>query len=94
MSKKLREVLRTKANWCKGTTRIKDGRCCLVGACGEATLPLESEEYSMVLGKLQTAVKQLFPDRTVTCLSTIAGFNDHSDTTFEDVCRVIEEAGV
>lgn len=97
MAKKLREVLRTEADWCKGATH--DGtRCCLVGACEEATKYIFAGngylEFVALCDKLRAAICDLYPDRADVDEVFIPDFNDHPDTTFDDVCKVIEKAGV
>ena len=66
---------------------------CLMGA-GFACYPdLSGETYHDTLVEV---IRKLFPDRMKNCTqgNKVAYFNDHPDTTFEDVQRVLKEADV
>lgn len=95
---KLRDILKTEKDWTKGYfARAEDGEkveiddtsatCyCLIGAMDKANLRSFSEAMC-------ESVKKLFPERTQHG-HPIVIFNDHPETTFDDVCKVIELAGV
>lgn len=50
------------------------------------------KDFTNTRTKLVKAIEAAFPDRVG--LSTIVRFNDHKDTTFEDIKKVIEMAGL
>lgn len=92
---RLRKILRTEKDWGKGFTS-NNGRFCLVGACGMARS--NYSECDKAIRKLEEVITRKFPERAETQFSSVhdrvINFNDHPDTTFEEVCQVIEEAGV
>lgn len=76
--------------WAQGATRTRNGRC-LVGA---TTMPIL--EWWLIL---RSVVATEYPERrgwATDCMATdcVACFNDHPDTTFSDVERVLEKAAV
>lgn len=98
---KIRDILKSRSNWTRFVlARTNTGvlasvfasdACsfCLSGALQraypEATAAINAER------KLKEAIKHLFPSRPC---ESISAFNDCSSTTFEDVCRVVDWAGV
>ncbi len=58
---------------------------CLVG--GVAKCYFGSADYQEALECVRMAIKKLFPG-----FPTVISFNDHKDTTFEDVVKVIKLA--
>jgi hypothetical protein len=83
--------------WCKGITVNDLGQKCLVGALTETPdlrYLCNSELSYEVLGALSQVITAQYPEREgvldnrVVCLTC---FNDHSDTTWEDVERVLEK---
>jgi hypothetical protein len=89
---KLRDILKTEKEWTKGHyARNKEDepvsiydvdacKFCLIGAYHRSNASLSS---------IVAAISKLFPDR-----GYVTEFNDHRETTFDDVCKVIELAGV
>ena len=85
-------------NWFKGKFVSNDGtRRCLLGhaieerlftLCGAGNI-LENPTYQA----LSAAINLLYPDRS-SDWSGVAHFNDHPDTTVEDVIRVCKVADV
>lgn len=97
MTEKMRDLLRTKEDWCQGTY-FSGCKMCLLGASRKLSGLLDgtpfyakgyTDHYARA-NKLSAAIKKLFPGRP----KAVAGFNDCASTTFEDVCQVIKEAGV
>lgn len=71
---------------------------CLLGAClyVEEVVPYHIARH--IPDKREPiieAIKKLFPERLSNPnLAQIPQFNDHPETTFDDICKVIELAGV
>ena len=77
----------TRDNWIKGSVGNGDKHC-LVGHIWDMR-PLVN------VRPLYDAIKMLYPERVGGIGGrTIAAFNDHPDTTFEDVQRVLKFADV
>lgn len=76
--------------WCKDVAETGDGRRCLLGA-GVAAGYSTDDCFA-----LHAVAKEQYPERLRlrTDLSPAAAFNDHPDTTFADVERVIEKAAI
>jgi len=74
----------TEDQWGKGRT-FDAGRACLLGHL------YLSGRRGVFSGHLYRSVSALFPERTG-ALGVVAGFNDHPDTTFEDVQLVWKHA--
>lgn len=77
-----------------GLRSIK-GKACLQGTvelCSEFTLSIC--ELSAVADRLVAAITELFPERKEGQghWDTVVKFNDHEDTTFEDVLLVVKTA--
>lgn len=73
--------------------RSVKGRACLQGTaelCSMGALVL----HSAVADRLAAAIADLFPERKEGRLhwDTVVKFNDHEDTTFEDVMLVVKHA--
>jgi hypothetical protein len=83
--KKLSEVI-TEATWQKGTRGWGRG-CLAVHLC---SLGLDHDGWIHALCKLEHARRMLFPERGHSCVE----FNDHPDTTLDDVLRVCKFADV
>jgi hypothetical protein len=83
--------------WCKGTTVNNLGQKCLVGALTETPdlQYLRNSDLSYeVLGALAQVVKAQYPERESALGSRVVSltcFNDHKETTWEDVERVLEK---
>lgn len=97
---KLRDILKTEKDWTKGYyARNSEGLkvlpdsgeavCyCISGAiCASGTGYASTEMVT-------NAIKALFPERVHPEGHAVPEFNDHPETTFDDVCKVIELAGV
>ena len=56
---------------------------CMTGA-------IRKERAWMATGPITIKVRKMYPRRLKSILSEIAAFNDHGDTTHEDVLKVIE----
>ena len=86
---KLYETI-TAENWVKRTLVSMDQRCLL----GHANLLYAGNTYSAasadIYHALDEAIVALYPERG----RSIEIFNDHPDTTLEDVLRVCKCAGV
>jgi len=73
--------------------RTVKGKACLQGTaelCSSGSLDL----HSAVADRLAATITELFPERARSDLhwSTVVDFNDHDDTTFEDVMLVVKHA--
>ena len=76
-------------NWAKGIMRSRDGsRACIVGHA-IALYPIGDRES--VYRDIEDAIRVVFPGRT---RGIIGDFNDHPDTTVDDVIRVCKVADV
>ena len=63
--------------------------------CLKAALFLYREgPYRHKANLVRDAIQDLYPDRTGRSVCEIVSFNDHPDTTWEDVERVLERADV
>lgn len=95
--KTIKELFTNKSKWIKGTSWAKlngDGcgpdqaECfCLSGAVA-LIYGVNRHQIDM---KLDEVANKLFPDR---CNSGYISFNDHQNTTFEDILKVVNEADV
>ena len=80
----------TEETWIKHKLhKVEDHR--ILGSCMEGWIDLvySNPGYNSIRMDLEDTVKLLFPERE--CF-TIAVFNDHPDTTFDDVLRVFKVA--
>lgn len=86
------ERLQTKG-WHKGSAGGYAGPNCLVGAayCIGADLSVVRHAYFFV--GLDETIREQFPER-IRIQESIAAFNDHEETTFEDVMLVLEKAAI
>jgi len=100
--KSVLEILKTEKQWTKDVGALnKEGKptssidesaiqWCLVGAVKKLLYQTPAKDVPEIpFIMLTNAIKKLYPDRG----STIGDFNDHPDTTFKDVVKVIKEAG-
>ena len=80
-------------NWHQGDYESPDGRrYCLAGHGIRLCIlaPAHSRRETRGYKAIMSALRVLFPERG----NTIADFNDHPDTTVEDVIRVCKVADV
>jgi len=91
--KKLYETINAN-NWRKGEYGWGTGRYCLGAHAG--ALSVMSGEPMPIWTALREAVLAVYPERTFGYRSNVAisAFNDHPDTTVEDVIRVCKLADV
>jgi hypothetical protein len=75
-----RDAIRVLAErgWCKGKFHDAEGRVCM----GTAVM--------FGSGLLNRVISEQFPDRR----GGVIGFNDHPDTTIDDVILVLEKASI
>lgn len=91
--KSLKTILTGPDKWCKGLGFGPKGTCCLIGAAKQSFNCVPSIPFCLICDTLDASAKELFPDRMENIhLTASASFNDHPDTTFEDVIKVIEHA--
>lgn len=100
--KKLSELLTDESKWCKEALgRLADGTICEAANLSDAVsncllgavckiYPDETPARIDLIQKLRKAHHKLFPDRSCE-FQSIFEFNDHPDTTFDDVQAVIKE---
>lgn len=88
---KMLDLLQDGRRWIKGQTYSATGMC-LMGAYMSIHQGYNSCEGFEIL---KAIIGEQYPDRTLkpTCAS-VASFNDHKDTVWEDVERVLEKAVV
>lgn len=97
---------RIRAGWCKGHLTDDDGRVCLTAAIGLGIGCTDAAIYStarwsppgrVVMG----VIAEQYPERLVGYIGahdhvwtkgSLPGFNDHRDTTKDDVIAVLEKA--
>lgn len=77
--------------WCKRAFEDDAGRVCLGGAVNH------TESVNVVgvidwVNNLRSVIAEQFSDRTLT--GGLFAFNDHSDTTIDDVILVLEKAAI
>jgi hypothetical protein len=60
---------------------------CINGAIWKSSQGFDQNNF--IAERIRGSIHKLFPDRYH---GTIFGFNDHKDTTFEDVVKVIKDA--
>lgn len=94
---KTRDLIETHG-WCQGQGMTPDGRMCLARA-----LALASQETDDILMgpawtpayvAIHEAATRLYPDRSPDNSHTLVDFNDHPDTTSEDVVLVLKHAAM
>lgn len=89
---KLYETI-TAENWCKNVIYDGNGRYCLVGHM--LNLYGDGAAYIDALTKTKDAILMLYPERVMQShVIARSVFNNHSDTTVEDVIRVCKVADV
>lgn len=75
--------------WCKGTAGLPDMPKCIIGAAMCAGADVHDQRA------LDEVACEQYTDRlNHERLRPAAAFNDHPDTTFEDVERVLEKAAI
>jgi hypothetical protein len=97
------DVLNT-SGWCQGFTRKSTGEHCIMGAVGvleNSLLQLlagtsPSPVYEEFVASCASVIHEQYPDRignssVIPAVSAIVLFNDHPDTTFDDVRVVLEK---
>ena len=90
--KKVLDRLRQRG-WHKGSFGDRRGPNCLVGAHMQthcSTIKQFKQWTEDIIGIILVQ----YPDRINGSMAEIPNFNDHPDTTFEDVERVLEKAAV
>jgi hypothetical protein len=101
------EILARPENWCKGDyAQTLEGkqlladtsdavRFCIAGACNRASRGLSPVEWhtshAPKVLKLRTLIKERYSDRLMTGSPTIPSFNDHPQTTHEEVLALLHE---
>lgn len=75
-------------HWAKGAGTIGN-KICLVNAIDENQET--TDEFSACLDHVRATIKQLFPSRTPNS-DQVSIFNDHPETTLEDINKVCEAA--
>lgn len=96
------EIVR--AGHCKFTSNDDEGRHCALGAVGRATIeagPLSHSVPASLADLVGEVVKEQYPDRLPhmqeyrgSSFHCVVRFNDHPDTTAEEVALVLEKAAV
>ena len=83
--------------WIKGQAEDNEGHLCMIGAMMHAlngALSRAGMYWSQQLDIPTRIIAEQFPDRTrTTSLSPTSHFNDHPDTTLEDVLLVLDKSG-
>lgn len=84
--KKLSERI-TAANWYKGGLHNQQHtKWCVLGHM------TDEEARYVYVEPMSKVIRELFPERVdLRFTSVIVGFNDHPDTTFDQLMKVIEE---
>ena len=102
---RLSSILTGPGKWCKGssakdqnnntTLSRSDSACkfCIGGAISRMSSGYDDECF--VRNEIRKSIRKLFPGRggQMHDVIEIEAFNDHPDTTFEDVMKVIEDSG-
>lgn len=102
---RLSSILTGPDKWCKGSSaRDEDGNpvlttsrsaCmfCIGGAIAKISSGINNK--FLIRNKISKSIRKLFPGRggQMHDVIEIEAFNDHPDTTFEDVQKVIEDSG-
>lgn len=90
-----RAVLRNGQGWTKGTLDNGSGSYCLVGACYEIEAFYNGAFTTFdVVVPIEAVVLEQYPDRVRGMMAPVVNFNDHPDTTWADVDRVLDKAAV
>jgi hypothetical protein len=87
---KLYETI-TAENWIKGALGDGQGRACLIGHL--MRVYGDARAYFEAMDLLATSIKAVYPER-YSEQATRATFNNHPDTTLEDILRVCKLADV
>lgn len=86
---KILDILTDETKWIKGRLLNGHGGYCLRGALSRASRG-QHGLYEQKEEALLSAIKTLYPDGP----GSITLFNDHPDTTFSDIQRVVKFADV
>jgi hypothetical protein len=78
--------------WIKGRSMDDEGNICLEEAVWEACQDVSARSYCAALAHLRPIVAERFPGRCPGLGKHVNPFNDHPDTTWEDVALVLKEA--
>lgn len=83
----------TAENWVKGVGRTSTGRRCLTVHAHDEYWAADAHEHmrAEAWARIGEAIRMLYPDRAG---KGIPFFNDHPDTTLDDVIRVCKVADV
>lgn len=73
--------------WCKGSFEKSSGEICLSSAF---RIAFGSGAYSLSYENILRVIRGLFPGRDY---SAVSAFNDHPDTTREDISLVLKHLG-
>lgn len=82
---KILDVLTDEKKWLKNKWNNLAGGYCLMGALAQT-----DQHYGVAHEALREAIVTLYPGRGDSCVS----FNNHPDTTFDDIKRVCKFADV
>lgn len=87
---------------CKGRLQDDQGRLCMSGALrgqgqvllvSQDLIPGQGQDAITLYGCLQDVIREQFPERVASWQHwNIVMFNDHADTTAEEVISVLEKA--
>lgn len=75
--------------WESHSKGSKSDRFCLIAGMWKS-----GQYYCDTLHKIRDAIQKLFPNRATPQFANIVKFNDHPDTTVDDVNKVCEMAGL
>lgn len=87
------EVLKT-VGWGKGLYVSSDGKRCLMGAISRASITQPMSNVRRTLTNIEDIILEQFPERFISLGAITPNFNDHPDTTLEDVILVLEKAAI
>lgn len=92
---KLLDVIPDHIHWCKGHYKDENGYCILGGLRKIQFDGPRNLHLHKAVRHINTIINRLYPDRTrsyIIASDNIIFFNDHEDTSYDDVRRVIQEA--
>lgn len=91
-----------RSGWTKGTFRDEESRLCLQGAlyevhglmpaCERPMLGPLSDELARDVALVNRVLEEQYPERFGAV--GVSRFNDHPDTTLDDILRVLDKAAV
>jgi hypothetical protein len=96
LAERVLAFLRDEQHWVKGMSRLGN-RYCLVAAADEAGIAFRLGTAGRFLCACADVIREQYPERTLHSVHDgqtgwdVAWFNDHEDTTYADVRRVIEK---